>query len=69
MVRQGFGNPMGSADSGAEAEEHLATAPPLADITGAYFDRMDQAEPDIQARDDEARRRLMTLIEQFAEAA
>lgn len=41
----------------------------LADITSAYFDRMDQAEPEIQARDGEARRRLMTLIDQLTEAA
>lgn len=43
MVRQGFGNALGPAEAGAEAEEHLATAPTLADITGVCFDRMDQA--------------------------
>ncbi|MCF7996932.1 MAG: SDR family NAD(P)-dependent oxidoreductase [Chromatiaceae bacterium] len=69
MVRQGFGSALGPAEAGAEAEEHLATAPMLADITGAYFDRMDQAEPEVQARDDEARRRLMARIDQLAEAA
>ncbi|WPL18408.1 Glucose 1-dehydrogenase [Thiorhodovibrio winogradskyi] len=68
MVRQGFGSALGPADAGAEAEEHLATAPMLADITGAYFDRMDQAEPEVQAGDGEARRRLMALIDQLAEA-
>ncbi|MBK5929929.1 SDR family NAD(P)-dependent oxidoreductase [Halochromatium salexigens] len=69
MVRQGFGSALGPAEAGAEAEERLATAPMLADITGAYFDRMDQAEPEVQARDDEARRRLMGMIDQLAEAA
>lgn len=69
MVRQGFGDALGPAEAGAEAEEHLATAPMFADVTGAYFDRMDQAETELQARDGEARRRLMALIDQLAEAA
>jgi NAD(P)-dependent dehydrogenase (short-subunit alcohol dehydrogenase family) len=69
MVREGFGSALGPAEAGAEAEEHLATAPMLADITGAYFDRMDQAEPEVQARDGDARRRLMALLDQLAEAA
>ncbi|NBC48441.1 MAG: SDR family NAD(P)-dependent oxidoreductase [Gammaproteobacteria bacterium] len=69
MVREGFGRAQGPAEAGAEAEEHLATAPMLADITGAYFDRMDQAEPEVQARDGDARQRLMALLDQLAEAA
>ena len=68
MVRQGFGGAMGPADSGAEAEEHLATAPELAGVTGAYFDRLDRAEPEAQARDGDARRRLMALIERLGDA-
>lgn len=63
MVREGFGHAMGRAEDGAEAEVHLATAPELAGITGAYFDGLERAQPQRQAYDPEARRRLMALIE------
>jgi NAD(P)-dependent dehydrogenase (short-subunit alcohol dehydrogenase family) len=36
MVREGFGRPLGPAEAGAQAEEHLATAPELADVTGLF---------------------------------
>lgn len=65
MVREGFGNAMGPAEDGAEAELYLATAPELAGVTGAYFDRMDRAEPEAQARDADARQRLMSLIDRL----
>jgi NAD(P)-dependent dehydrogenase (short-subunit alcohol dehydrogenase family) len=66
MVRGGFGRAMAPAEDGAEAEVHLATAPDLAGVTGAYFDRMSRAEPAAQAQDPEARRRLMALIDKLA---
>lgn len=68
MVREGFGRVLGPAEAGAEAEEYLATAAALANVTGAYFDRMDPAEPEPQARDSEARQRLMAMIEHLADA-
>ena len=66
MVRQGFGRAQGPAEDGAEAEVHLATAPELASVTGAYFDRLKRAEPAAQAKDPEARRRLMALIDELS---
>jgi len=69
MVREGFGSAMGPAEDGAEAELHLAAAPELAGVTGAYFDRMDRAEPEAQAKDPEARRRLMELIAELTGTA
>jgi NAD(P)-dependent dehydrogenase (short-subunit alcohol dehydrogenase family) len=65
MAREGFGRAMGPAEDGAEAEVHLATAPGLAGITGTYFDRLNRAEPAPQAKDPEARRRLMALIDEL----
>ena len=66
MVRQGFGRAQGPAEDGAEAEVHLATAPELASVTGAYFDRLKRAEPAAHAKDPEARRRLMALIDELS---
>jgi len=63
MVREGFGNAMGPAEDGAEAEVHLATAPELAGTTGAYYDRLRRAQPASQAKDPDARRRLMALMD------
>jgi NAD(P)-dependent dehydrogenase (short-subunit alcohol dehydrogenase family) len=65
MVREGFGRAMGPAEEGADAEEHLATAPELDGVTGAYFDGRERARPDAQARDPQARRRLMALLERL----
>lgn len=69
MVRQGFGKPLGPAESGAEAEVHLATAPEVATVSGAYFDRLERAKPHDQASDADARARLMKLIGQLYERA
>ncbi|WP_295886244.1 SDR family NAD(P)-dependent oxidoreductase [uncultured Thiohalocapsa sp.] len=68
MVREGFGRAHGPAADGAEAEVHLATASALAGVTGHYFDRFERAEPAVQARDPQARRRLMDLIRQLTGA-
>ncbi|WP_200286416.1 SDR family NAD(P)-dependent oxidoreductase [Rhabdochromatium marinum] len=70
MVREGFGRALGSADTGAEAEaeEHLATAPSLAEVTGVYFDQMKRALPEAQAQDAGSRQRLMALLDQLADA-
>ena len=61
MVRQAFSQPMGSARSGAEVAVHLATAPELEGITGAYFDRKQSARAHPQAYDEAARQRLWQL--------
>jgi len=58
MVRQAFSQPRGSAASGAEVEVYLATAPELAEVSGAYFDRKAKALAHDQAYDEQARTRL-----------
>ena len=46
------------AESGAEVEVYLATAPELEGVSGAYFDRKSKARAHDQAYDTEARTRL-----------
>jgi len=69
MVREGFGSAMGPAEDGAEAELHLAIATELAGVSGAYFDRVERADPQAQAQDAGARQRLMALIAELSGAA
>jgi NAD(P)-dependent dehydrogenase (short-subunit alcohol dehydrogenase family) len=61
MVREAFGTPQGSAQSGAEAELFLATNPQLDGVSGGYFfeTREDRADP--QAYDRNARQTLREL--------
>ncbi|TVR97793.1 MAG: SDR family NAD(P)-dependent oxidoreductase [Rhodospirillales bacterium] len=65
MVREGFGAPQGPVSEGVASEVYLATAPELADVTGAYFDQTRPADADPQAYDQAARRRLWRLSEQL----
>jgi NAD(P)-dependent dehydrogenase (short-subunit alcohol dehydrogenase family) len=58
MVRQAFSHAMGRAESGAEVEVYLATAPELEGVSGAYFDRKSKARAHEQAYDARARTRL-----------
>jgi len=69
MVREGFGRAMGPAEDGAEVQEHLATAPEFAEVTGVYFDRFERAEPHRQAEDAGARTQLMDLIRRLTGGA
>jgi NAD(P)-dependent dehydrogenase (short-subunit alcohol dehydrogenase family) len=63
MVRETFGEPMGSAQSGAEALVYLATSPELAGVTGKYFDQQRESRANAQAYDAAARRQLWHLSE------
>ncbi len=65
MVRETFGEPMGSAQSGAEALVYLAISPDLADVTGKYFDQQRESRANAQAYDAAARRQLWHLSEEL----
>jgi NAD(P)-dependent dehydrogenase (short-subunit alcohol dehydrogenase family) len=65
MVRESFGEPMGSVQSGAEALGYLATSPDLAGVTGKYFDQQRESRANAQAYDAAARRRLWHLSEEL----
>ena len=61
MVREAFSEPLGSAESGAEAEVHLATSPDVENVSGAYFEAMRPAKAHSQAYDQQARQKLWQL--------
>jgi NAD(P)-dependent dehydrogenase (short-subunit alcohol dehydrogenase family) len=56
-----FDNPASTVEEGAKAVEYLAISPDLEGVTGKYFDGMKLAEPNPQAHNREARRRLREL--------
>ena len=58
MVRRAFSHPQGSAASGADVEVHLATAPELAGVSGAYYDRTTRSRAHEQAYERHSRERL-----------
>jgi NAD(P)-dependent dehydrogenase (short-subunit alcohol dehydrogenase family) len=59
-------SPTSTLEEGIDATMRLIADPALAGTTGAYFQVQEQAEPDPQARDPEARRRLRELSETLA---
>jgi NAD(P)-dependent dehydrogenase (short-subunit alcohol dehydrogenase family) len=65
MVRESFGTPWGSAESGAEVVMRMAVSPELEGVTGKYFDRTREARASDQAYDREARDRLWRLSEAY----
>ncbi len=65
LVREGFGTPRGPVETGIDSEVYLATSPDLDGVTGAYFDRRQQARADEQAYDGAARRALRELSERL----
>jgi NAD(P)-dependent dehydrogenase (short-subunit alcohol dehydrogenase family) len=67
MVRESFGTPWGSAESGAEVVKHMAVSPELEGVTGKYFDRTREARASAQAYDREARRKLWRLSEKYTD--
>ena len=67
MVRETFGRPQGSAESGAEVEIYVATDPELEGVTGKYFDRKRESRASEPAYDEAARRKLWRLAEQYIE--
>lgn len=52
-------------EQGAEAPVWLASAPEVAEVTGAYFDKRRRREPSALARDDAAARRLWDRSERL----
>jgi NAD(P)-dependent dehydrogenase (short-subunit alcohol dehydrogenase family) len=61
MVNEAGIKPLGTAQSGADAEIYLATSPELKNITGKYFNVKGEAKAHAQAYDADARKRLRTL--------
>jgi hypothetical protein len=61
MVRRAGVKPWSSVDEGAAAIMHLALSPALEGRSGVYFNGLNQARPNAQAYDLDARRRLRTL--------
>jgi NAD(P)-dependent dehydrogenase (short-subunit alcohol dehydrogenase family) len=58
MVREAKIKPMGTAESGAEAEIWLATSPELDGVSGEYFDVKHKSRALAQAYDEQARQKL-----------
>jgi NAD(P)-dependent dehydrogenase (short-subunit alcohol dehydrogenase family) len=56
-----FDVPASTVEEGARAVEHLAISPDLEVVTGKYFDGKKTAEPNPQAHNRDARRRLWEL--------
>jgi NAD(P)-dependent dehydrogenase (short-subunit alcohol dehydrogenase family) len=61
MVADAGITPVDSLESGVEAVWNLVADPALGGVTGRYFDRMGEAEPDAQAHDRAARAALREL--------
>ncbi len=67
MVRESYGRARSSVEEGARATERLATDQSLDDVTGRYYDGLEESAADPQAYDRESRRRLWALSEQLAD--
>jgi NAD(P)-dependent dehydrogenase (short-subunit alcohol dehydrogenase family) len=61
MVREAKINPMGTAQSGADAEVYLATSPDVINSTGKYFIVKREARANAQAYDSKVRKQLWDL--------
>ncbi len=61
MVRDANIKPLGTAESGADAEIFLATSPGLKNVSGKYFNVKREAKANPQAFDVNARKRLREL--------
>jgi NAD(P)-dependent dehydrogenase (short-subunit alcohol dehydrogenase family) len=61
MVNAAGITPLGTAQSGADAEIYLATSPDLKNITGKYFNVKHETKAHAQAYDADARKKLNAL--------
>jgi NAD(P)-dependent dehydrogenase (short-subunit alcohol dehydrogenase family) len=61
MVREGGITPISTIEQGGEAILHLATGDDVADMTGLFFNGMNQAKANPQAYDATARKQLRAL--------
>jgi NAD(P)-dependent dehydrogenase (short-subunit alcohol dehydrogenase family) len=68
MVVDGGIAPVSSLEQGVEATLRLVADPELDGVTGRYFNGLREAQPDPQANDPEARRRLRELSEELVAA-
>jgi retinol dehydrogenase-12 len=68
LIRWGFRTFGLTPAQGAEGPVLLASAPPLAALTGRYFDRTHEAKPSAAARDDQSARHLWDLCEELTTA-
>ena len=67
MVRAAGVTPVTALEDGVKATSRLVADPELDGVSGRYFNGLRDAEPDPQARDPEARRRLRELSDQLCE--
>ena len=58
LVAEGYGRTVDELDTGVEAAARLVLDPALAGVTGRFFDRQQEAEPNPQAADPVARAEL-----------
>jgi NAD(P)-dependent dehydrogenase (short-subunit alcohol dehydrogenase family) len=65
LVRETVGRTVDSLEQGVEATLRLVIDPQLDDVSGVYFDGLEQARADSQAYDAGARRRLWELSERL----
>jgi hypothetical protein len=65
MVIEAGTTPASPLERGLEATRRLVADPGLDGVTGVYFNRTREAEPDPQARDAGARRRLRALSDEL----
>ncbi len=65
MVRDAKIKPLGTPQSGADAEVYLATSPDLKNVSGKYFNVKKEAKANSQAYDEKARKRLKELTLQL----
>jgi NAD(P)-dependent dehydrogenase (short-subunit alcohol dehydrogenase family) len=65
MVYESFGRTMSTIEEGLEPTVRLAVDAELDGVSGRYFDRFEEARPDEQAYDEEARLRLWRLSEEL----
>ena len=65
MVLEAGGRVASSLEDGIEATTRLVVDPELAEVSGRYFNRTEEATANPQAYDPAARRRLRQLSEQL----
>jgi NAD(P)-dependent dehydrogenase (short-subunit alcohol dehydrogenase family) len=65
MVIDAGTTPISSLEQGLDATRRLVADPELDGVTGVYFNGLRQAEPDPQAHDADARRRLRRLSDEL----
>jgi hypothetical protein len=67
MVIDSGRTPTSPLEQGLAATLRLIADPELDGVTGAYFDGLRRAEPDPQAHDPDARRRLRELSDELCD--